>query len=189
MKTFKQYVVESYTPTLTLWHGGDLKNGIDDNFVSKKGRAEFSSGLYLTTHYGTAQRYSKGSRRLYRITIEKGNDADDVIIPTEEMLSFVKTYVIKAKLKEVYDAINRRSNLDAGIFINIIVNHDAIKPTNTGKLRMFLVQQGVDYTIVDNAFGWHERMIVLFNMKKIIDKKVITPKDKIEEFDLPTEWS
>jgi hypothetical protein len=48
---------------------------------------------------------------------------------------------------------------------------------------------GVDYCIVDNAFGWHEKMIVLYDMKLIITKTVIKPKDKIEVFDLPTNFN
>ena len=72
---------------------------------------------------------------------------------------------------------------------NITFNEQAIKNTDTDKLRSFLVQQGVDYSIVDNAFGWHERMVVLFNMKNIISKQIVTPKEKIETFDLPTAFT
>lgn len=53
---------------------------------------------------------------------------------------------------------------------------------------MFMVDNGIDYCIVDNAFGWHERMIVLFNMKKMVKQKVIKPTDKIEEVDLFTKF-
>jgi hypothetical protein len=49
--------------------------------------------------------------------------------------------------------------------------------------------QGVDYSIVDNAFGWHERMVVLFNMKCIVSKRVVSSKEKLEVFDLPTTFS
>jgi hypothetical protein len=42
---------------------------------------------------------------------------------------------------------------------------------------------------VSNAFGWHEMMLVLFNPQKIVNIIKITPKDKIEVYDLPTEFS
>ena len=70
----------------------------------------------------------------------------------------------------------------------ITFNEQAIRNTDTDKLREFLVKQGVDYSIVDNAFGWRERMVVLFNMRNIVSKKIVTPKEKIETFDLPTKF-
>jgi hypothetical protein len=188
LMSFKQFITES-TNTLTLYHGGRLDSGPEEDFTPKKGRAQFSSGLYLTTHYGTAQRYAKGGRKLYRVTVEKGNDADDIIIPKEDCLEFVNRYCIKSKLKEVLFWINKRPYIDGDIFINTIVNNDSLPSSKSGILRKFLVQHGIDYSVVDNAFGWHERMIVLFNLRKILNIEVIKPKDKIEVFDLPTEWS
>jgi hypothetical protein len=78
MLTFKEYLKEdSISPstepnTMSLWHGGDLEGAYQETISHKKGRSEWGPGLYLTTHYGTAQKYSKGSRKLYMITIKKG---------------------------------------------------------------------------------------------------------------------
>jgi hypothetical protein len=197
MKSFKYFISEELitppdTPnTLTLWHGGRLDSSYDETINHKKGRWEYGSGLYCVTHYQTARKYAKGSRRLYMITIAKGNDAGETLIPVKEVLEFIKRYTIASKRKEVIEAINRRTKGDsilAETFNTIMVNYDAIKSSNTNTLRVFLVNNGVDYLTVDNPFGWHERMIVLFNMKKIVSKRVITPKDKIEVFNLPTEW-
>ena len=47
----------------------------------------------------------------------------------------------------------------------------------------------MDYSIQDNAFGWGERMIVLFNMGKIIKKEIVRSKDPIKVFDLPVEFN
>lgn len=58
------------------------------------------------------------------------------------------------------------------------------KPTNTQKLRQFYIDNGVDYEIIDNAFGWGEKMMVLYNMKKIVNVIQIKPGDKIEQYDL-----
>jgi hypothetical protein len=198
MKPFRNFLTEviifpSTTPgTISLWHGGRLDNAYDETISHKKGRWEFGPGLYLTSHYQTAQKYAKGSRRLYLITIAKGNDAKDTSIPIDKALNWCKDYVIRSKQAEILGRLNKwveHGEVKAYIFINVIINNDAIKNTDTAALRTFLVRQGIDYLTTDNAFGWHEKMITLFNMAKIVEKKVVNPKDKIEIFDLPTEWN
>jgi len=175
--------------TLTLWHGGNLDE-YNESVNHKTGRWEFGPGLYLTTHWETARKYSKGSRKLYRITIQSGNDAASTQIAYEEAVKFVKETVGRAKQKEVLERLSKYSSrLSADTFINIIINNDAIKSSNSGVLRSFLVQNGVDYSIQDNAFGWNERMVVLFNMGKIIKKEVIRGSDPIDTYDLPKEFA
>lgn len=197
MRTFKKFVIEAIIApskepnTMSLWHGGNIQDTYRETIDHKKGRWEYGPGLYLTTHYGTAVKYAKGSRKLWLVTITKGGDANDVFIPEEKVLTFVNTFVIKSKRKDIVaslDKFKKPAGVPAYIFINSIINNDAIKSIDTGLMREFLVDCGVDYYIVDNAFGWHERMIVLFNMKKLQSKEVVLPKDTIETFDLPTEW-
>jgi len=176
---------------LSLWHGGSLDSGFDENYFAKKGKTEYGSGLYLTTSYNVVQKYTKGSRKLYMVTIMKGTNIDEVNLPISVVVPFIKKYVIKNKYDSVIYAIENRlknEEIDASIFHNILINNDAIKPSNSNNLRRFLVEQGIDYSIVDNPFGWGERMVVLFNMKLILKSKVVKPKDKIELYDLPTEW-
>ena len=107
-------------------------------------------------------------------------------------VDFVDTYVTRAKRDDVVSRIEkhaRDSEIDADTFLNILIKENAVKSTYTDRLREFLVHSGIDYSIVDNAFGWHERMVVLFNMKNIVSKTRVLPKDKIETFDLPTEFT
>jgi len=177
--------------TITLWHGGNLDYN-QEGVAHKKGRWEFGPALYLTTHYDTARKYSKGSRKLYQITISRGTDIKDVNIALPAVMEFVDNYVIRAKSKDIKSRIEKYVKADkvnADIFLNIIINEDAIKSTDTNNLRQFLVSEGVDYSIQDNAFGWNERVIALFNMKKIVSKKIITSKDKVEVYDLPKEFN
>ena len=162
----------------------------DESMSHKKGQWEFGPGLYLTTKWETANKYSKGPRKLYRVTLEKGNNAWDVTLPFEDAVEFVKTYGIGTKRKGVLERLERyRDGLKAEVLINLLVNMDALRSSDSGRLRVFLVEHGVDYSIVDNAFGWGERMVVLFNMKKILKKEIITPKHRIEEYDLPTRFT
>ncbi len=196
MLSYKQFRESIIKPSddpdvMSFWHGGNLENSYSDSISHKKGRWEYGPGLYLTTHHGTAQKYSKGSRKLYIIDVEKGKDANKADIAYDKILEFVNDYIVKSKRKEVINRLNKYNKEDkvsAYIFINIIVNEDAIKATNTNELRNFLVKNGVDYMTVSNAFGWGELMLVLFNMKKIVKKQIVNPKDEIEEFDLPIKW-
>lgn len=174
--------------TLTLWHGGNLEFA-QENIAHKGGRWEYGPGLYLTTHYDTARKYSKGSRKLYRVTVAKGVNLYDVSLPLPTVMAFVNSDVIKAKRKDIVERIDKHTkagSINAETFLNIIINESAIKNTNTDRLRTFFVQNGIDYSIQDNAFGTHERMLVLFNMKKIVNKEIVKPTEKV--FDLPTQW-
>lgn len=177
--------------TLTLWHGGNLTDNL--SLISqKKGRFEYGSGLYATTHYGTAIKYAKGSRKLYRIVLNKGTSANDHDVNFNDALSFVDQYVLKAKRGEVKQRMEKfreGDGISAYIFNNIVLNNDAIKPTNTQELSQFLVNQGIDYLLVPNAFGWGEMMVVIFNLNKIASVNRVMPKEKIDQFDLPTEFT
>lgn len=190
LKALAKYLVLS-EETLTLWHGGDLET-FQEAVSHKKGRWEFGPGLYLTTHYDTARKYSKGSRKLYKVVVKKGTDIREVDLQWSIIDEFISVWVIKKKLKEVTERLRkfrRNDKVNADIFVNVIVNEEAIKNVDTDKLRNFLVANGVDYSIQDSAFGWHERMLVLFNMKNIVSKTIVKPSDKIDEFDLPVDFN
>jgi hypothetical protein len=171
---------------MQFWHGGNL-NDYDENIAQKNGRYEYGAGLYLTTHYDTALKYSKGSRKLYLITVDKGNDINNSFLNLDDIKEFVLNNVIKNKQKEILERLekyNQENKIKAFIFNNIILNEKALKPKNTINLREFLINNNIDYEIVDNPFGWGEKMMVLYNMKKIKDIKQITSKDEITKYDL-----
>lgn len=176
------------TGTMTFWHGGNLDR-YDDVIAQKSGRYEFGPGLYATTQYEVVQKYTKGGRKLYKIEVERGTDIQNVNLSMASVTEFVNTYVPKSKRKDVlsrYSKYIKNDSLPAMIFMNVILNEKAIPSTYTSYLRQFLVDSGIDYELVQNAFGWGESMIVLYNMKKLKSAKQITSKDKITEFDLPT---
>jgi hypothetical protein len=89
--------------------------------------------------------------------------------------------------KMVWERLQRfidGNTVKAYAFNNIVLNEKAIKSTNTKFLRNFFVTNGVDYEMVDNAFGWGEKMMVLYNMKKIVNVITVKPKDEISVFNL-----
>ena len=150
--------------------------------------------MYLITKYDVAQKYAKGGRKLYQITIAKGKSSDEVAIPLANIQQFVNQYVLTAKRKDVLGRMQQYardgSNVNSQIFINILINEDAIKSANMPQLREFLIQHGVDYQIVRHPFGWGDStMVVLFKMDKIVQAKVVTPQEKITQFDLPSDFA
>lgn len=172
--------------TLNFWHGGNL----DDykTVISQKaGRYQFGPGLYLITKYDEAVKYAKGSRKLYLVTVALGTELEDATLDINDVKNFVSRYVIPSKKADVmYYANNKVSDgkIPAFIFNNIIVNNNAIRPTNTKHLRQFYLDNGIDYSIINNAFGWGEDMMVLFNMQKIVNVIRINPKDRLTNYDL-----
>jgi len=187
---FKQFIKEN-KEAIVLWHGGSLDDGYNETQRHKKGRWEYGPGLYLTTHYETAKKYAKGSRRLYRITVEKGNNIKDMSLSKEKIFQFVNTFVKNNKRKETKNRLEKHTKdglINADIFLNILINGETILGKYTNELRTFFVDNGIDYSLESNVYGWNELMLVLFNMNKIINKEVITDKTKIETFDLPKEF-
>lgn len=172
--------------TMNFWHGGNLDN-YDDVIAQKSGRYEFGPGLYLITKYDEAIKYAKGSRKLYLVTVAIGNDLEHAVINIDTVKNFILKYVMSNKKPLVMQYINARTNdntIPAFIFNNILINNDAIKPGNTNHLRQFYLDNGIDYSIVNNPFGWGEDMMVLFNMKKIVNIIRINPKDRLVNYDL-----
>lgn len=172
-------IMENDSQTMEFWHGGNLD--------VRTGKWEYGPGLYLTTHYGTAKKYAKGSRKFYRITVQKGNPSNTTTIDFFEAEKFVKQYCVVAKRKEILQGLSKYvtdGRVKADYLITIIINYDGLRPSNVNHLKTFLVDNGVDYTMVSSPFGWGEQMMVLYNMDKIVKKEVIKPTDKIEKFDL-----
>lgn len=174
--------------TRNFWHGGNLSE-YSDVIAQKNGRYEYGPGLYLTTQYDVAKKYAKGSRKLYIVTVALGNDIHDSFLETSKVIEFIKKYIIASKRKEILYYIEKY-NVDGKIkgylFNNLILNHKAIKPSNTPMLRNFLVENGIDYEIINNAFGFGEDMMVLYNMKKIVETTVFGPKDRMDNWDFET---
>jgi len=155
--------------TLQFWHGGNLRDY--HNFRgNKKGHYEYGPGLYLTTHKPTAERYAKGSRSLYCVTVKPGNDINNAVLAYDILKSFVSSYVIRSQRSAVIERLQvhvKGGNVKAYIFNNLLCNAFAVKPSNTRRLRDFYVNHGIDYQIVDNPFGWGEQMMVLYNTNLI----------------------
>lgn len=170
--------------TTNFWHGGNLDT-YDDVIAQKNGRYEYGPGLYLTTQFEVAEKYAKGSRKMYLVTVANGVDIRNAILSEQAVQNFIKSYIIGSKRKEIWDRLQKYrvgGGFKAYVFNNIILNEKAIKSTNTAQLRQFYVDNGIDYELVDNAFGWGETMMVLYNMKKIVQATPLKPGETPEKY-------
>lgn len=189
-ETLNDIVNEAGTETMTFWHGGNLDDMGD--VAHKSGRWEHGPGLYLTTQYDVVQKYAKGSRKLYKVTVEKGTNLGDTMIPVGGILDFVNQFVIKSKIKLVVASINRLAKddkLNAQTFLNIIINEEAIKNTNTSDLKKFFLRNKIDYSLEYNAFGWGETMMILFNNDKIVSVDRVKSTDRFDTYNFPTDFT
>ena len=171
---------------MNFWHGGNLDD-FNDIISQKNGRYEYGPGLYLITHHDTAIKYSKGSRKLYLITVSNGTDINDGFIDYKAANDFVRNYVIKNLRVPIWNRMDKYfvdGKIKAYIFNSIILNEKGLKPINTKFLRTLYISNGIDYEIVHNPYGWGERMMVLYNMDNIVNAVVVNPKDKIDTYNL-----
>lgn len=173
--------------TMSFWHGGKLD--FYSEVTYKKGRWEFGPGLYLTTNYSVAKKYSGGGRLLYMITIKKGTDIKDVSIPVADLNNFISDFVIKKYQNECRERFTKYLNdVPAETIQNVFVNHEYLKTNNVNELNKFLKKHSVDYDMMNRTLGYDNTMCVLYNTKLIVSTKVVTSKDKIEVFDLPDQF-
>jgi hypothetical protein len=68
---------------------------------------EFGPGLYLTTAYETASKYAKGSRKLYRVFVNRGTDIRNVNLKVDVLKSFIQTILSNPKQKELMKNLER----------------------------------------------------------------------------------
>lgn len=171
--------------TMSFWHGGKLD--FYSEVTYKKGRWEYGHGLYLTTKYSVAKKYSGGGRLFYMITIKKGTDIKDVSISIEDLNNFISDFVIKkyqTECREKFEKFYKNDMVRAEWIQNVFVNNEYLKTNNVNELNKFLKNHGVDYSMMSRTFGFDSTMCVLYNTKLIVSTKVVTSKDKIEVFDL-----
>lgn len=179
---------------MKLWHGGrNLESDYNEPKKATKGRWEYGPGLYLTTHYETAYKYAKGGGKTYMVHFELGTNINDVSINIEEALDFIQKNVVKPKRNLILEDIHfhmkrmeKTEHLDANVFLNLMINHDAVIGEKTINLNRFLVEQGIDYSTVDRFSGRDETVVVIFNNKLIKSVKPIKAKDvSLDDYELP----
>lgn len=188
-------LTENNSDTLTLYHGGrGLEFNYMDIFPNAKGRWEHGPGLYLTTSYSRAYQYARGGRKIYKVVIKRGNNLRGATIPFDNVLNFVKSYIVTSKRRKFVDELTEimlrydlTDSVPADNFTNIIINDDLLPSSKTPALTQFLVDNGIDYSIVSSYGGANETVVVLFNRNLILSAKPVG-KEKITDFDIEFPW-
>lgn len=174
--------------TMKFWHGGNLDpRSLENDFAQKGGRYEYGPGLYLTTHYDTAAKYAKGSRKIYVVEVNPGTDIKDVMISLEAALEAVKTFASTKTRLEISERVKNRSAaskvVNASVVLNNLINTEgALRPNKTGELRKWLIDIGADYQTVSSPFGWGETMLVLYDVNKIKNVRQAKKEDGQDDF-------
>ena len=193
MQSFSQFLTEN-TNTYQFYHGGNLDitsqgtlSSSDLSKVPKSKRIEYGPGLYLTTSAQVVEKYAKGSRKVYLLDIQKGNEINDVKVDFDKVDALSSTIgkpkikILKSKLEERF---LENGKVPAFVVLNILLNESLLKTEKARKgIKDFLVASGVDYELHQSPFGWGESMMVLFNLSLIKNAKVIDRKEVIK--DLP----
>lgn len=171
---------------MNFFHGGDLDE-IKYDIQQKSDRQQYGSGLYLTTYYDVAKRYAKGNRKMYLVSVQKGVEIHDKKIDVETLSQFLNQNFSRKTAQDILNLANYKIyNNEVPLFLvnNILINHNYLKGSKSAAWRMFLTAVGVDYEIIDNAFGYGETMMVLYNPRLIKSVKRIQPKDTLPTYDL-----
>jgi len=175
---------------LVFWHGGNLDGSLSNDFEIKTKNQEYGPGLYLTSSWSVVKNYIKGSRKLYKVEVKRGRDIKDINIPYSIYEDFIDTYLSKPKatfLKVRTKKYKENNSINLDVVNNIFVNTDFLTPKLSKYVRQFYIENGGDYHIVNNAFGWGEDMLVLFNYKKIASVNKVK-SNEIEDFDFKNKF-
>lgn len=165
------------TNTMQFWHGGDLLAS-----TPKRVRWEYGPGLYLTTNYQVAAKYAKGNRKLWLVTVEKGVNANDVPLPKDDAIQFIKYNFGKLKAKDLIPKLET-DGWNVERFISFMTNE--LPNSKADELKQFILSCGVDYSTDNRTEGYSNTLLVLYNDRKIVAKRAITAKDTIKHDDLP----
>lgn len=162
-------ILEEEGNTLKFYHGGNLDN-IQSDYTFKTKKMEFGAGLYLTDDYRVVQKYTRGSRKLYLVEVYKGTDIRDAKLDYNLVINFLKRLLSSSSLKTILSSLERYTEddvVDMSVVNNLLFNYKIVKGVKTKTLVNFYVENGIDYEITNNSFGFGEDMMILYNTNKI----------------------
>ena len=160
--------------TRELWHGGRLPGLISSIKPPTKGKWEMGPGLYLTTHYSTAQRYAKGNKATYKIQLARGTELSRITVDKNTLFDFIEQTYSKVNAQVLLSYYNNPANVVRstkegrfvlGPLLNLTINDELLSSSKAAKLTEFFVQCGADYSINEHFCGRTETVLVLYNPK------------------------
>jgi hypothetical protein len=75
--------------------------------------------------------------------------------------------------------------MQAEVMVNLCLNNEAIRNSDTGALRQWLIDQGADYARVANYGGNGETVVVVYNPRIIKSVEIVRGSEIKGDADLP----
>lgn len=169
-----------------FFHGGNLdKMDYQEIIAPKTGRFEYGIGLYLTTSREVAEKYSKGSRKLYLVELENNIvDLNSVKVNINDINNNLKVFLSKPDYQKLQKPLlstverTQKEEINLGTLNIIMLNYRILKPKYAADIVKYFISKGADAYVDDNTFGWGEKTVVLFNFQKIKNIQKIDKNDK-----------
>lgn len=160
--------------TIKVWHGGKRFYDAPEIRKHNKGSAECGTGIYTTTRYEVAKKYSKGGGKVLLMELKPNITW---LEKTNLNLSLIQQFVSQCNrlpnktniLNHIID-VSERLNTDqipAQCLVNLWVNYDASHGERGITLTNWLVDQGIDASL-HRAMS-QDDWVIIFN-PKIIQK-------------------
>jgi len=169
---------------LVLFHGAHRWIGEPELRPAGKDKSNHGNGLYLTTSTDTARSYAKGGGQVLRFEVQPLVFADEVRIPLETLVAFVKSLPRLKNKQAIVDDLRRyamrvgKDMMPAYVVENLMQNNDALKGAFGPALAAFFVEQGVDASLVTKG---NEDWVVLYNLDKIESYRKATPAELLRD--------
>jgi hypothetical protein len=164
-----------------LYHGAQRWSGTPAIVQQRKGHAEHGPGIYLTTSWETARKYSRGGGSVYRMLLEQPRAwVEDARIPVEETAAFLRATLGRGKSSQtVLDAVHRVSAragdpFPANVLINAFVNNNLLAGRRGPAVAEFLTSRGIEASHVSQG---DEDWVVVFNPGIIRRVERVTPQE------------
>lgn len=184
-----------------VWHGSRRWTGEPEIRAAKSGRAEWGAGIYASTHFETARKYSKGGGKVQLLTIRESNRLEDIAIPLDVAKSFVRDKLprrLRSELEESLDENYERmaekiqDNLKciagdadtkkwvpAEVLRNLCVNYDMTSGVRGLELSRFFSDLGIGYSFDRGGSGSKEFWIVIFDPSLVSESKGFTYEEAL----------
>lgn len=151
-----------------------------------KMKSEMGSGLYLTTSYETAKKYAKGGGTVLRFFLDPDlTFANNSRVSFEAASTFIDGIPRLRHKAEIQGDLQRAADRVGGdpfayMLENLMHNHGALTGEKGPMLARFLVEQGIDASLVPHG---DEDWLVLYNLDKILSYEKVPKKEVV--WDLP----
>jgi hypothetical protein len=171
---------------IQVWHGSQKWDGVPEIRPCRKNKYECGPGIYTTTSLDTAAKYSRGSGRILKFTLDENIKwLETAQIPLDDIAHFLlqSRHIKKTKqlLTDLHNTYERRSHLEQnGLYplsylVNLSIDNECLSGQGGIELAEFLVQNQVDASLHKSTRT--DDWVVIFNPHKIVKIEPISKSE------------